>query len=48
MKTMAREMINDKSDYTKDRGDAGYLDPTGRRRCDALVHKTGFIAAVKL
>jgi len=48
VETVAGEMIHDKCEDTKDCGNAGYLHPSGRRRCDALVHKAGFIAAVKL
>jgi hypothetical protein len=48
VETVAGEMINDKSDDAKDCGNAGYLHPSGRRCCNALVHKVGFIVAVKL
>jgi hypothetical protein len=48
VETVAGKMIDKKNDDTKDRGNAGYLHPSGRRRCDALVHKANFIAAVKL
>jgi hypothetical protein len=48
VETVTGKMINDKNDDTKDCGNAGYLHPSGRRRCDALVHKAGFIVAAKL